>query len=54
MKEQTLYTQFLSMKMSELEEKLLHAQDHSERTFWRALLDLRLQLEQTRVIQESP
>jgi hypothetical protein len=48
-----LYAQFLSMKMSELEAFLLHAQSHTERAFWRALLDLRLQIEQEKVLREA-
>ncbi len=48
-----LYAQFLSMKMSELETFLLTAQSHTERAFWRALLDLRLQVEQEKVLKEA-
>ncbi len=50
---QDFYTAFLTLKMSEIEANLLHATEKNERAFWRALLDLRLQMAQEQVLQQA-
>ncbi len=52
-REDGLYAQFLALRMSELEDRLLASRDHRERAFWRSLLDLRLQMEQELVVHED-
>ena len=49
----SLYARFCALRMSQLEDCLLSSQDHRERAFWRALLDLKLQMEQELVVGED-
>ena len=47
-----LYAEFTAAGASELEQKLLSAQSREEKIFYRKLLNLKLQLEQEKVIGE--
>ena len=51
--EENLYRQFCALQMSDLEDRLLAAKDPQEKNFWRALLDLKLQIAQEKLIFES-
>lgn len=50
--ETALYTAFCTYRMQELEDRLLAAPTREEKAFWRTLLDLKLQMEQEKVIGE--
>ena len=47
-----IYAEFTSASATELEDKLLAAQSREEKIFYRKLLNLKLQLEQEKVIGE--
>lgn len=50
MESKSLYGQFASCTIKELEDALLAAETHEEKAFYRALLNLKLQLGQEKLI----
>ena len=48
----TMYEQFESYSFMEIEELLLHARTREEKAFYRSMLNLKLQIEQEKVIGE--
>ena len=51
--ERSLYEGFLSCSVSELEGHILSAESREERIFYRTLLNLRLRLDQEKIVGKS-
>lgn len=47
------YKCFMKASLSELEEKLIRSQTREEKAFYRTLLNLKLQIEQEKVVGEE-